>query len=121
MREQINFEPISEKRHEQLKRVELEIVEPAMGHTWEIAYEGDDEDQCVAYNRAIDEVCSKYKLGPFFQVAPNNKPGYHAWEMLGGETDSEKLQKILPEIHKRAEEIYEEIIYNPEALPKNGD
>ena len=107
MKEEIISKPTHEAGLEKLKKVNLTIVEPMVGHTWEISYEGSSNVQCVAYNRAIEEVCLEHKLGPFFQVGPDHEPGYHAWEMLGGETDGERLKDLFSDIHKKAQEIYE--------------
>ena len=84
----------------------LSIVEPQMDKNFMISFEAEDENQNKVYNRAIQEICEEQKLNPFHQVGSNTKTGYQAWEMWA-EVDEETLERLIPEIHKKAKEIYE--------------
>ena len=86
--------------------VKLRIVDPHRDHSFEIAYESDSRLKCRAYNLALQEVCDKNKLGPYFQVGSDKDTGYKAWEMLGRDTSGQELKELIPEIHKRAKEKY---------------
>jgi hypothetical protein len=61
-----------------------------------------------AYNTAISEVVKKRGLYILPQSGGGMKPGYHMWEVWS-KTDEETLKSFLPEIHKRAKEVFKEL------------
>ncbi|RJO59642.1 hypothetical protein C4546_00950 [Candidatus Parcubacteria bacterium] len=117
-REFINFESEENEKSEtqtenaaELVEVNLQVVEPQVDKNYMVAYEGQTEAQCRAYNFAIREVLSSAGLKPFFQVGSNNQPGYHAFECLE-KCSPEQLSVLLPEIHKKAQAEFQALSKN---------
>lgn len=97
----------TEKKESPIK-VELKIIEPDDDKGYMIGFKGQTEDECRAYNDAIDMICRQKKLRPFHQVGWEDEPGYHAWE-LRVDTSTERLKELLPEIEKGAKENLREL------------
>lgn len=93
--------------HEIFKELSLEINKADGIHNIEIIFNEANPKLVTAYNIAIDQICNKqHKLGMFHQTGIGNEPGYHAWEVLGSDADTQKLSGLFSSIHQKAKETY---------------
>lgn len=99
-----------EKNFEQggFTKAELNIEEPERDKNFMISFDAKDENQKNVYQQAINEVCDTHKLRPFHQSGSHNDSGYQAFE-LWSEVSREILDDLVPEIHQRAEDIYNDL------------
>ncbi len=59
----------------------------------------------TSYNSAISEICKSNNLMVIHQTGTGTHPGVHMWEVWT-KTSEETLKELLPAIHKRARQIY---------------
>ena len=99
-------EKFKPEKKEFARKVELKIVEPLGDKNYMIGFEGKSQEECQAYNWAIESVLKKAELSPFHQVGTTpfgqHEPGYHAWE-IWKKASKEKLQELLSEIEQAAQ------------------
>ncbi|MFA6422811.1 MAG: hypothetical protein WCV92_05450 [Candidatus Buchananbacteria bacterium] len=106
-------EPTPEMKKEIFREIGLEVKEPDGIHGYEIIFDENNIGLVTAYNVAVSEICnSKNNLGMFHQTGRSNEPGYHAWEVLGSKTDTQKLKDLFPLIHRQAQKTYAYLVAN---------
>ncbi|MBI2109511.1 MAG: hypothetical protein HYT93_05115 [Parcubacteria group bacterium] len=108
-------EPKNEQKEHFFEKADLKVKEsvPGLDLTWGINFRAKDKKQNIAYNRAIEEVSKKHKLGPFHQVGWDNELGYQQWDFWRlppnePENNRKIIENIFQEIHTRAQEIFNE-------------
>ena len=98
----------------------VRVIPPRGDKNCMFEFVAENKLQAMAYNRAIPEVMAGYNQARrenglpshivFHQVGVtpfgDNEPGYHGWEIWGGEQD--KLEELIPSITERAGELREE-------------
>ena len=94
---------------ENLKRIELKIIEPHGDKNFMIGFNCRTKKECEAYNTAIRRVLEKEGLTVYHQVGGRpddpNAPGYHKWEIWERGVTKEDLEGLLSEIEKEAQEL----------------